>query len=142
NSYQFQNEYGGADLNQDLAVYLQKINNRNFPAAVLHLNRLIHYQEINGFWEKSKRKYFRSSEVNVQQDKERIELVSTYLDATSKRLEVLLKELETSKDDLDSFTSVKRSELSEIEALVTASRNHSLEITNLQSQAAVLIEKI
>ena len=141
-SYQFQNEYGGADLNQDLAGYLQNINNRNFPAAVLHLNRLIHYQAINGFWEKSKRKYFRSSEVSVQQDKERIELVSNHLEATSQRLETLLKVLETSKDDLDSFTSVKRSELSEIEALVTASRNHSSEITNLQSQAAVLIEKI
>lgn len=141
-SYHFHNEYGNGNLDSDLTGYLQNINNGNFQVSVSHLNRLIHYQAINGFWEKSKRKYFRSTEASVQQDKERIELTSVHLEAISQRIDSLLVVLEKSKDDLDSFTSIKRNELSEIEALVTASRNHSLEITNLQSQAAVLIEKI
>lgn len=141
-SYQFQNEYGGADLNQDLSSYLSYTKNKQFDAAVTHLNRLIHYQAINGFWEKSKRKYFRTSEINVQQDKERIELISNQLEAVSERLDLLVLEIHNRKDDLEKFTLTKQNELTEIESLVTASRNRTEEITNLQSQAAVLIERI
>ena len=140
--YQFHNEYGGADLNQDFSNFLANVKNINFPAAVTHLNRLIHYQAVNGFWEKSKRKYFRHSEVSVAEEKERIDLVSQHLDAVSRQLEGLLEDLEGSKSKLESFTNVKASELSEIESLLDANRNHSNEINEIHNKASATVEKI
>ena len=64
--YHFQNEYGNGNLHQDFANLLNQINAKNFPASIPQLNKLIHYQAINGFWQKSKRKYFRTSEISVQ----------------------------------------------------------------------------
>lgn len=140
--YQFHNEYGGGDLNSDLANFNAYITSNRFPKAVQHLNRLAHYQAVNGFWEKSKRKYFRSTEDAVNGEKERIELVSKQLEIQTGTLKGLLKEIESSKDNLAQFTESKKKELSEIESLLAASRSHNNEITELHSSATSLSEKI
>ncbi len=140
--YQFHNEYGGADLNQDFKNYLANVTNKNCAAAITHLNRLIHYQAVNGFWEKSKRKYFRTSEVSVAEDQERIDLVSQHLEIVSNQLSSLLNKVEQEKDSLVTFTKAKASELSEIEAMLEANRNHSSEINDIHNKASTLVEKI
>lgn len=140
--YQFQNEYGGADLNTDLSHFNTYVTSNRFPSAVAHLNRLVHYQAINGFWEKSKRKYFRHSEETVNSEKERIELVSKQLEESSASLKGLLDDIDSAKDNLDIFTEAKRKELSEIESLLVASRNHNNEISDLHSSATSISEKI
>jgi len=140
--YQFHNEYGGGDLNSDLANFNAYITSNRFPNAVQHLNRLVHYQAVNGFWEKSKRKYFRSTEDAINGEKERIGLVSKQLEIQTSTLKGLLKEIENSKSNLEQFTESKKKELSEIESLLTASRNHNNEITELHSSATSLSEKI
>jgi hypothetical protein len=140
--YQFQNEFGSGELNGDLSNFNALITSNRFPNAVQHLNRLAHYQAVNGFWEKSKRKYFRSTEDAVNGEKERIELVSKQLDLQTSTLQGLLKEIENSKDNLVQFTESKKKELSEIESLLTASRNHNNEISELHSTATSLSEKI
>lgn len=140
--YQFQNEYGGADLNTDLSHFNAYVTSNRFPNAVAHLNRLVHYQAINGFWEKSKRKYFRHSEEAVNSEKERIELVSKQLEESAASLQGLLDGIESAKGNLEIFTEAKRKELSEIESLLAASRNHNNEISELHSSATSLSEKI
>jgi hypothetical protein len=140
--YQFHNEYGGGDLNSDLANFNAYITSNRFPNAVQHLNRLVHYQAVNGFWEKSKRKYFRSTEDAINGEKERIGLVSKQLEIQTSTLKGLLKEIENSKSNLEQFTESKKKELSEIESLLAASRNHNNEITELHSSATSLSEKI
>ena len=140
--YNFHNEYGNADLNQDLTNYFAQVNNNSFAKAITHLNRLIHYQAVNGFWEKSKRKYFRHSETSVAEEKERIDLVAHHIDEVSGQLETLLGELEDSKSELESFTNAKASELSEIESLLTANRTHSNEINEIHTKASTTVEKI
>ncbi len=140
--YQFHNEFGGGDLHSDMANFISYIESNQFPNALVHLSRLIHYQAVNGFWEKSKRKYFRHSEESVNDEKERIELVSKQLDKSGESLNALLDALDSSKEDLVQFTNAKQKELSEIESLVDASRNHNAEITDLHSTATSLAEKI
>lgn len=140
--YHFHNEYGAADLNQDFSAYFTHVNSKQFGNAITHLNRLIHYQAINGFWEKSKRKYFRHSEASVAEEKERIDLVSQHLEAVSGQLEGLLAELEGSKSDLEAFTNAKSSELNEIESLLEANRTHSNEIGEIHNKASGVVEKI
>ena len=140
--YQFQNEYGGADLNTDLSHFISYVTSNRLPNAVVHLNRLIHYQAINGFWEKSKRKYFRHSEETVNSEKERIELVSKQLEESTASLRDLLDGIESAKRDLEIFVEAKNKELSEIEYLLAASRDHNNEISELHSSITSLSEKI
>lgn len=140
--YHFQNEYGNGNLHQDLANLFSQINSKNFPASIPALNKLIHYQAINGFWEKSKRKYFRSSEVSVQEDKDRIDLVSKHVEESSNRLSDLISEIDDKKDELNRFIKSKNSELSEIESLLTSARQHTNEITEIHTKSATLEERI
>ncbi|MCL1143599.1 hypothetical protein [Shewanella gaetbuli] len=140
--YHFQNEYGNGNLHQDLANLLSQINAQNFPASIPALNKLIHYQAVNGFWEKSKRKYFRSSEVSVQEDKDRIDLVSKHVEESSDRLSDLILEIDDKKDELTRFIKSKASELSEIESLLTSARQHTNEITEIHTKSATLEERI
>jgi len=140
--YNFHNEYGNANLHQDLASYLAQINANNFPATVVHLNRLIHYQAINGFWEKSKRKYFKASESSLIDEKERIDLASKHIRKVSESLNEFIEAIGLQKDELSNFTLAKKKELAEIESLLGASRQHNSEITNLNTSAVSLVEKI
>ncbi len=140
--YNFHNEYGNANLHQDLENYLAQVNVNNFPAAIVHLNRLIHYQAINGFWEKSKRKYFKASESSLLEEKERIDLASKHLQKVSEDLNKFIVEIGLQKEDLSNFTLTKKKELTEIESLLVASRQHNSEITNLHTSAISLVEKI
>lgn len=140
--YQFQNEFGGGDLNSDLGTVIAYIESNRFPNALAHLLRLIHYQAINGFWEKSKRKYFRTSEDSVNSEKERIELVSKQLAVSVEKLKGLLEEIEAGKEELEIFTNAKQKELSEIESLLTSARTHNTEIAQLHSSMTVTAEKV
>ncbi|MCP5213006.1 MAG: hypothetical protein H6998_18980 [Hahellaceae bacterium] len=140
--YHFHNEYGNANLEQDLTNYLNNVRASNFEAAITHLNRLIHYQAVNGFWEKTKRKYFRHSETSVAEEKERIGLVSKHLDQVSRQLEEILKEVDDRKSDLEAFTHAKSNELSEIASLLESNRAHSNEIIEIHNRASGTVEKI
>jgi len=140
--YQFQNEFGGGDLNSDLTNLLTYVQNQQFPSTISFLNRLIHYQVTNGFWEKSKRKYFRSNKENLKAEKERIELVSKQLQESVLLLKNLIIDTKTEKENLNSFTQVKQKELNEIEALIESARNNSNEINNLLSSSSSISERI
>lgn len=140
--YHFQNEYGNGNLNQDLTNLLNQIKSRNFPASIPQLNKLIHYQAINGFWEKSKRKYFRASEASVKEDQLRIEIVSKHMVEVSDRLKGLVEEISKEKEGVNIFLKTKNSELSEIESLLSASRQHSNEINELYNKSSTIDERI
>lgn len=140
--YQFHNEFGNGNLLQDLSTLIKNINSKNFAASITPLNKLIHYQAINGFWEKSKRKYFRSSEVSVQEDKDRIDLVSKHADETSKKLLDLVSQIDLKKEELGRFIKSKTSELSEIESMLSSARQHTSEINENYTKSATLQAQI
>jgi hypothetical protein len=140
--YHFQNEYGNGNLHQDLSNILNQINAGKFSASIPQLNKLIHYQAINGFWEKSKRKYFRSSEVSVQEDKDRVDLVSKHVNQASENLNELISEIGEKKDELGRFIKSKSSELSEIESLLPSARQHVNEVGEIHTRSATLEERI
>ncbi|HCW90535.1 MAG TPA: hypothetical protein DHU56_10875 [Marinobacter sp.] len=140
--YHFHNEYGNGNLQQDLTNLLNQVKAKNFPASVTHLNRLIHYQAINGFWEKAKRKYFRASEVSVKEDKDRVDLVSKHMLEVSERLGSLISEIEEQQEQINVFANSKKKEVGEIESLLPTAREHVNEINEVHNRSAALEEKI
>ena len=139
--YNFNNEYGNGNLNQDLNQYISHITNGNFPASVIHLNRLIHYQALNGFWEKSKRKYFRASEIAISEEKEKIDLAAKHLLNVSEDLSRFISQSQEEKDKLVNLTKTKTKELNEIESMLNSARQNKKEIENIQTQIISSLEK-
>lgn len=140
--YHFNNEFGAGDLHGDLSGLYTQIKTGNFSSSIKFLHRLVHYQAINGFWEKSKRKYFRQSEESVNNEKERILLVSSLLDKNSQILDELYKNLQVKQEELDDLVESRRSELDEIDSLLPTAQGNTAEISELNSDSRTALNDI
>lgn len=78
----------------------------------------------------------------MQEDKDRVDLVSKHMDEASKRLLDLISQIDDEKDELGRFIKSKGSELSEIESLLSSARQHSNEIIEIHTKSATLEERI
>jgi DNA repair exonuclease SbcCD ATPase subunit len=140
--YNFHNEFGSGNLHADLNQIVAYIQGNQFTNIPPYLNRMIHYQAINGFWEKSKRKYFNPKDKNFAKESERIDIVSKHLESLLSESNTFFAALTQKEEELDNFIKQKQSQLSEIESLLTAARQHASEINELNSKSATLTEKI
>ncbi len=140
--YNFQNEFGSGNLHADLNQIVAYIQGNQFSNIPAYLNRIIHYQAVNGFWEKSKRKYFNPKDRSFAKESERIDIVSKHLESLLSNSNAFFSSLTQKEQELDNFIKQKQSQLSEIESLLTAARQHASEINELNSKSATLAEKI
>ncbi len=140
--YNFQNEFGSGNLHSDLNQIIEYIQGNQFSNIPPYLNRIIHYQAINGFWEKSKRKYFSPKDRSFAKEAERIDIVSKHLESLLGESSNFFASLTQKEEELDNFIKQKKSHLSEIESLLVAARQHASEINELNSKSATLTEKI
>jgi predicted nucleic acid-binding Zn-ribbon protein len=140
--YNFHNEFGSGNLHADLNQIVAYIQGNQFANIPPYLNRIIHYQAINGFWEKSKRKYFNPKDRNFAKEAERIDIVSKHLESLLSESNTFFASLTQKEEELDNFIKQKQSQLSEIDSLLTAARQHASEINELNSKSATLTEKI
>ncbi|WP_062268528.1 hypothetical protein [Endozoicomonas arenosclerae] len=140
--YNFNNEYGGGSLNNDLTYLISYLRNGQLQNIIEPLNRLIQYQAVSGIWEKQKRKYFRAKEEDLIIEQQRISLISESLDSANERRTEFINRIEKSCNEVEEFLEIKRKEISEIESLLAGSRNHAEEINLTLNQATVNAEKI
>lgn len=140
--YNFHNEYGSGNLHADLNQMVAYIQGNQFTNIPPYLNRIIHYQAVNGFWGKSKRKFINTEEKYLTQESERIKLVSKHLESLFSQSKTFFSSLHKKEEELDNFIKQKQSQLSEIEAMLIAARQHAGEINELASKSATLTEKI
>lgn len=140
--YDFRNEYGSGNLTSDLNQIITYIQGNQFTNIPPFLNRIIHYQAINGFWEKSKRKYFSVKEKNLIEETARINVVSKHLESLLSESNDFFSSIKQKEEELDNFIKQKQSQLSEIESLLTAARQHGTEINEHHAKSATLTEKI
>ncbi len=140
--YNFHNEFGSGNLHADLNQIIAYIQRNQFPNIPPYLNRIIHYQAINGFWEKSKRKYFNPKDKSFAKESERIDIVSKHLESLLGESNIFFASIRQKEEELGNFIKQKKSQLSEIESLLIAARQHAGEINELNSKSATLTEKI
>ena len=140
--YDFRNEYGSGNLHADLNQIIAYIKGNQFTNIPGFLNRVIHYQAINGFWEKSNRKYFNVKEKELIEEAERIKVVSKHLESLLGESNDFFASLRNKEKELDNFIKQKQSQLSEIESLLAAARQHGSEINELHSKSSTLTQKI
>lgn len=139
--YQFSNEFGGGQLNNDLSNLVSHLNANQYPNAHGYIVRLIHYQIINQIWEISAKKEKITKE-DTNSLKNELTLISKHIKEYSDKINFLIKDLNAQKEELASFRNQKTIELQEITNSLQTSRAQATEISNLLNSSVSNNEKI
>lgn len=140
--YNFHNEYGNGNLQQDISQLVNHLKSNHFPQSIQNLDRLITYQSQNGFWERSKRKYHKASEVELKDAKDKIETTLLAAEKLQKDYELAIQRVNEFLTSSEEKINRYNAQIEEINSLLENSRHRSDEITSMQSEASVLLEKI
>ncbi len=130
-SYQFQNEFGGGNIRDDIANYNAYISQNDFSSATTFLYRIVYYCVQSGLWE-------RQIPLQIETKKKEIENIRSELliNAEKNKINIeenikLKNELHQEKENLTQLIITKNQELSEIANLLTSARLNSDEISKL-----------
>lgn len=140
--YNFHNEFGNGNIQSDLTNLVNQTSARHFPQSLQFLNRLIHYQINNGFWDKSKTKVHSLRGIQVTALEEKLNLLAEQLSNDISACKSLHSELLQKSDELSEFKVQKEKELSQITNNLASSNQESSQIAELHNKSISLNEKI
>lgn len=126
--YNFGNEFGNGNLLHDLQNLKAHIDSNQFPNTIGYLKRLIYYQVVNGFWDKSKRKFHKSDEIKLTEANDRIE----YLE---KKLKGIIARLEEDRTEFDEYFQSKKDDLIEVDRNLESARLSVTQINTLLTES-------
>lgn len=133
--YQFHNEYGNGNLDNDLSNFINRIHNVEYAQLETIIGRLIYYQIANGFWDRGVRNIYDTREISIVKKQQSLIVLE----------ELLKKEVESLKKDrenLANFISQKNGELQQIERSLSSSNINATEIASLLNTSISNNEKI
>ena len=129
--YQFQNDFGGGNLQDDLVNFISHCKVLDFQNAVSFLYRIVYYQVQNGFWDKDLNIDKKSKIDDVLELESKLKISTEILNQNIELNKKLIDELENEKGILIQFINTKQSEISEISSLIPTARNNTEEISRL-----------
>jgi hypothetical protein len=131
----YSNDFGAVNLQGDLSNIHSHLNANQFAAIEPILDRLIHYQIKNGFWNKSE---IKSHPLELEELKKQKTLIDLNQKALDKNLTVYT-ELKTNLDatiaGFNVFIDEKKQELTQITALLSTANTQLTEINTIVSNA-------
>lgn len=131
----YANDFGAVNLQTDLSHIQSYLNSNQFAALEPVLDRLIHYQIKNGFWNKSEVK---SHPVELEELKKQKILINLNQKALDKNLidyNGLKSNLEKTISDFNVFVDEKKLELTQITNLLSTANAQLTEINTIVSNA-------
>ena len=131
----YANDFGAVNLQTDLSHIQSYLNSNQFAAVEPVLDRLIHYQIKNGFWNKSEVK---SHPVELEELKKQKILINLNQKALDKNLidyNGLKTNLEKTISDFNVFVDEKKLELTQITTLLSTANAQLTEINTIVSNA-------
>lgn len=134
--YSFQNEFGNGtfQLQSDLQNLLNLLNQKSqtgLNQSILVLNRLIYFQVVNGFWDKSKIKIHNSNEIKLSELNVKLKIISELLSANQDNFKNQVENLNLEKKKLADFLAQKQQELQQITNNLQASNINTNQINQL-----------
>jgi len=131
----YANDFGAVNLQNDLSNIHSYLNSNQFAPVEPLLDKLIHYQIKNGFWNKSEVK---SHPVDLEELKKQKTLIDLNQKALDKNLTVYT-ELKTNLDatiaGFNVFIYEKKQELTQITTLLSTANTQLTEINTIVSNA-------
>lgn len=133
NTENYQNDFGPVDLSKELPLFKQYIVGHNFTHLEPLLDKFIHYQIKNGFWNKT---IVKANVLEQNKLKAQFDLIKKNQEALDKNLikfEELKKDFKSKIAELDGVVQSKKDEFEQISQNVQTSNNQTAEITTLLS---------
>ncbi|MCF8302356.1 MAG: hypothetical protein K9I94_03695 [Bacteroidales bacterium] len=143
--YNFQNEFGAGSLNNDIQNIINNINAKNpnnLNNTIGFINRLVYYQIINGFWDKSTRKVHKYNEIKISELKDQLDVIANQLSSNSDLLKTQINSLKKEQDNLTQFINQKNKELQQIATNLQSSNTNTSQIAKLLNNSTSTNEKI
>lgn len=131
----FSNDFGTVSLFQDLNNIYSYIVNKQFDQIEVILDKLIHYQIKNGFWNKSSVKAHSIDQEELKKQKASIELNHKALTKNIENYEELKSSIDQKVLDFDSYVITKKEELVQIAASLATATNQLSEINTIVASA-------
>jgi hypothetical protein len=131
----YSNDFGAVNLQSDLSKIQSYLSSNQFNAVEPILDRLIHYQIKNGFWNKSEVKSHSVDLEELKKQKTLIDLNQKALDKNLIAYNGLKTNLETTISDFNVFIDKKKLELTQITALLSTANSQLMEINTIVSYA-------
>ncbi|MGO4819795.1 hypothetical protein [Flavobacterium sp. W22_SRS_FP1] len=131
----FSNDFGTVNVNADLVQIQNYLNSKEFNQVETLLDKLIHYQIKNGFWNKS---VVKSHPLDLEELKKQKTLINLNQKALEKNLIVynsLKTNLETTTSDFKVFIDEKKLELTQITTLLSTANSQLTELNLVVSNA-------
>lgn len=143
--YNYQNEFGNGNLQNDLQYILNLLNQKDQTGliqSVPYLNRLIYFQITNGFWDKSKTKIHKADEIKISELNEKLKIISAQLSKNQDDFKVQIDNLEIEKKKLINFLLQKQQELQQITTNLQTSNTNTNQINQLLTTSTATNGKI
>jgi hypothetical protein len=128
----YSNDYGTVNLVQDLNSLYSYILNIQFESVEVVLDKLIHYQIKNGFWDKSSIKSHSVDIEEINKQKKSIDLNQKALSKNIENYRELNQNIESKITKLDDFLINKKEEMIQISDLLENAKKHLSEINNIE----------
>jgi hypothetical protein len=143
--YNYQNEFGNANLLSDLqnlASQIEAKNPTNLNSSVKLINRLVYYQIANGFWDKSTRKIHKPNEIKIVELKDQLDFIAKQLKEYGSNYKNLIDELAVKKEELQNLVKQKNQELQQIANNLQTANSNTNQIAELLNKSTSTNEKI
>jgi hypothetical protein len=132
NSENYQNDYGSVDLSGELPLFKRYFSRKNFQYLEPLLDKFIHYQVKNGFWNP----VVTETKIEKSTLKTQFELIERNQKALEKNLasfDQLKSKFTSITTEVEGLIQTKTAELNQIAQNLQSSTNQSTEITRLLS---------
>jgi hypothetical protein len=143
--YNYQNEFGNGNLQSDIQNLASQIGAKthsNLNNSISYLNKLVYYQIVNGFWDKSTRKIHKASEIKITELKEQLNLISKQLGKYGESYKSMVDELNIKKEEIQSLINQKNKELQQITTNLQTSNSNTNQTSLLLNTSTSTNEKI
>lgn len=145
--YNFQNEFGNisSQLQTDLQSLLNLLNKNNqetLNQSVKYLDRLIYFQIVNGFWDKSKIKIHKSDEIKLSELNEKLKIISEKLSINQDNFKTQIDNLDTEKKKITDLITQKQQELQQVTNNLQTSNTNTEQINKLLTTSIATNGKI
>lgn len=129
----YSNDFGNVNLQQDLNYLYSNIVNKQFEQLEPILDKLIHYQIKNGFWDKSSVKAHTVDIEEIKKLKAAIDLNQKALAKNIENYSGLSTAIAEKVKSFDNYVANKKEELADIANLLETAKKHLSEINNIEA---------
>lgn len=129
--YNFNNEFGNGNLESDLTNLFNHVNSKNLSTAEGWMNRLIYYQMVHGFWDRSSVNVHNLRGINASKLENKLKFIEESLDVSIKSNKELTKHLKKQKEDLDLLVNEKRQQFNEINNIFSSAQSQGQQVSSI-----------